>query len=282
MPLPSMDGPWGADGLRGRPLPADRLDQSRSAHRSRTGSGGEVGPGGGVQLDGEGPAWLQSARLLDQAMDLPGGGVAMSWKLVRRASLLAAIAVALWAGSAYATRVYFYRGVPSTFSGSRFDGELYPATKRVYFLGFRTLNNATDGSIWYYDVAAKTYTFTGVTMPTPISNYGIAALTDPNGLGFYTFGGRDENGNIITTVQVYYPATNTTAVVATDPWPGITPSNCVSLPAMGVAVVGNKAFVLGGSSFSANGCVDDNSKQTWSFDPMAPAGKRWTQGPDLN
>jgi hypothetical protein len=119
-------------------------------------------------------------------------------------------------------------------------------------------------------------------MPTPISNYGIAPLTDANGLGFYVFGGRDGNASIITTVQAYYPASNTTAVISTDPWPGTTPSGCVSLPAMGVAVVGNKAFVLGGSSFAANGCVDDNSKQTWIFDPMAPAGKRWTQGPDLN
>ena len=54
----------------------------------------------------------------------------------------------------------------------------------------------------YYDVAAKTYTDTGVDMPAPISNYGIAALNDPTGLGFYIFGGRDPNGNIITTVRI--------------------------------------------------------------------------------
>ena len=70
--------------------------------------------------------------------------------------------------------------------------------------------------------------------------------------------------------------------MSSDPWPGTTPSGCVSLPATGVATVGNKAIVVGGASFSANGCVDENSKQTWIFDPMAPAGKRWTQGPDLN
>src|SRR6266540_6973911 len=101
----------------------------------------------------------------------------------------------------------------------------------------------------------------------PISNYGIAALTDPTGLGFYVCGGRDANGNIVTTVQAYYPATNTTAVFVGDPWPGKTPSGCVSLPAMGVATLGNQAIVMGGSSFAANGCLDENSAQTWMFDP---------------
>jgi hypothetical protein len=78
-------------------------------------------------------------------------------------------------------------------------------------------------------------------MPVPVSNYQIAALTDSTGLGFYVIGGRDDPGNIVTTglgfyviggrddpgnivttVQVYYPATNTTAVIGTDPWPGKT------------------------------------------------------------
>jgi hypothetical protein len=120
-------------------------------------------------------------------------------------------------------------------------------------------------------------------MPVPISNYQIAALQDPHGLGLYVFGGRDANGAIITTVQVFYPDTNQTRVINSDPWPGTTPSACVSLPAMGVAVVQNKAIVLGGASFSTSipACVDDNSKQTWIFDPMAAAGAKWTQGADL-
>jgi hypothetical protein len=200
----------------------------------------------------------------------------------RAAFLLVAAAVALAAAPALAATVFFGYGPPSPFAGTRFDGELDSATRRVYFLGFRTTGDATDGSVWYYDLASKTYADTGVDMPVPISNYGIAALNDPTGLGFYIFGGRDANGSIVTTVQAYYPATNTTSVFDSDPWPGTTPSECVSLPAMGVAAVGNKAVVLGGASFSSAGCVDDNSAQTWNFDPMAPAGSRWTQGPDLN
>jgi hypothetical protein len=203
-------------------------------------------------------------------------------RYVRGVSLLAAMVVALTAGTAYAATVIFVRGPSSPFSATRFDGERYAANNRIYFLGFRTTGGATDGSIWYYDISAKTYTDTGLDMPAPVSNYGIAALTDASGtLGFYIFGGRDPNGGIITTVQVYYPASNTTAVISTDPWPGRSPTGCVTLPAMGVAVINNKADVLGGASFSSSGCRDENSAQTWIFDPTAAAGSRWTQGPDL-
>jgi hypothetical protein len=173
-------------------------------------------------------------------------------------------------------------GPSSPFAGTRFDGEYDPATNRVYFLGFRTTADATDGSVWYFDAGTHTYTDTGVVMPVPVSNYQIAALTDARGLGFYIFGGRDASANIVTTVQVYYPALNHAAVIWSDPWPGTTPSGCISLPAMGVAVVANTAIVMGGLSFAANGCVDDQSAQTWVFHPDAHNGSRWTQGPDLN
>jgi hypothetical protein len=201
------------------------------------------------------------------------------WRVI---TLLVVGAVALAAGPAFSATVFFRLATPSPFAGTRFDGEFYAANNRIYFLGFRTTGDVTDGSIWYYDHASKSYADTGVDMPVPISNYGVAALNDANGLGFYVFGGRDANAQIVTTVQAYYPATNTTAVFDSDPWPGTTPAGCVSLPAMGVTAVANKAIVLGGASFLANGCADDNSAQTWMFDPMAPAGSRWTQGPNLN
>jgi hypothetical protein len=174
-------------------------------------------------------------------------------------------------------------GVDSLVAGTRFDGAYVTSTGLVYFLGFRTVGNLTDGSIWTYNPVARTYADTGKDMPVPISNYQIAALQDPHGLGLYVFGGRDANGATVTTVQVFYPDTNQARVIDSDPWPGTTPSACVSLPAMGVAVVQNKAIVMGGASFSTSvpACVDDNSAQTWNFDPMAAAGARWTQGADL-
>jgi len=175
-------------------------------------------------------------------------------------------------------------GTPVPFAATRWDGEYIQSSNRVYFLGFRAADNTTDGSVWYYNVATDTYVDTGKNMPIPISNYAIAALTDSHGLGLWIFGGRDDLGNLVTNVQVYYPSLNRAFNIATDPWPGKTPSDCVSLPAMGVAAVGNKAYVVGGVSFSAapSSCVDEASAQTWVFDPMAPAGTRWSAGPNLN
>ena len=176
-------------------------------------------------------------------------------------------------------------GTPVPFGATRWDGEYVASLNRVYFLGFRAADGvSTDGSVWYYDVATDTYVDTGRDMRVPVSNYQISALTDSHGLGLYIFGGRDSTGAIITTVQTYYPSVNKAVVVTSDPWPGTTPSACVSLPAMGVATLGNKAYVLGGASFSSSvpPCVDDNSAQTWIFDPAAPAGAKWTAGPNLN
>lgn len=203
-------------------------------------------------------------------------------KLARTAVLGIALSSALPAGAAPNINWKLGPTLPTTLT--RFDGEL--VGDRVYFLGGRTTATPpadTIGNILYLDIPTKTFGDTGVTMPIPISNYGIAKLQDANGVGLYVFGGRDAAGNVITDVQVYYPATNTTDVIDSDPWPGTTDTaNCISLPAMGVAVVDNKAYVMGGASFLANGCQDDNSSQTWLFNPNKPAGSRWQQGPDLN
>ena len=137
--------------------------------------------------------------------------------------LLVAAAVALAAAPALAANVFFRYGPAAPFAGTRFDGELYAASNRIFFLGFRTTGDVTDGSVWYYDLASKTYADTGVDMPVPVSNYGIAALNDPTGLGFYIFGGRDANAAIVTTIQAYYPATNTTAVISSDEGSGKRP-----------------------------------------------------------
>jgi hypothetical protein len=171
---------------------------------------------------------------------------------------------------------------PAPFAGTRFDGEYVSSLRRVYFLGFRTLGDVTDGSVWYYDVAANTYVDTGVDMRVPVSNYQISMLQDSRGLGLYIFGGRDATPTAIDTVQVYYPAGNTARTVPSDPYPGQTPSGCTTLPANGVATLQNKAYVIGGLGFSSLGCVDENSAETWVFDPMAAPGTRWTQGPNLN
>jgi len=215
----------------------------------------------------------------------------MKFRFVRGVALVATLAVAVTAGPAFARSstvpVTFKEGKPITFGvgpgATRFDGQFYEAKNRIYFLGFREADDSTSGEVWYYDVLLKKYKDTGVAMPVPVSNYQIAALTDASGkLGFYIFGGRDANAAIVTTVQAYYPKSNTTKVFNSDSWPGTTPSACISLPAMGVAVFNNKAIVMGGVAFSANGCVDEQSKQTWIFDATAANGSKWTAGKKLN
>jgi hypothetical protein len=182
-----------------------------------------------------------------------------------------------------AALINWSEGAPFPQGATRFDGQYISNNKRVYFLGFRLADNSTDGSIWYYNTVNQTYTDTGVDMPIPISNYQIAALNDAHGLGLYTFGGRDNNGDIIKAVQVYYPSDNTTRLLNQDSWPGKTPSGCVSLPA-NAAVVHNHAFIVGGMSFSTSvpPCIDDQSAQTWIFNPKANAGQKWSPGPPLN
>lgn len=211
----------------------------------------------------------------------------MRMRLARGGSIALAVGLVLSGGAALAggaspaTSVKFKSGPEAPFAGTRFDGALYKG--KVYFLGYRLLDNTTDGSIWTYDLKTKKYTDTKVDMPVPVSNYTIAVLKDSKGTGLYTFAGRDNDGASIKTVQVYYPDTGKAMVVKTDPWPGKTPSGCISLPGTGVSVVGNKAYVVGGMSFSTSvpPCTDDVSNEVWSFDPMAKAGKKWSKQPSL-
>jgi hypothetical protein len=223
-------------------------------------------------------------------------GVEMKGRYLQGLGLLAAIALALSGGTALAatgtaphtvqTNVTFKSGVALPSPGTRFDGAYVASTNRVYFLGWRLADNTTSGEVWYYDVASKQYVDTGTAMPSAVSNYSVAPLNDAGGvLGLYIFGGRtdDNGGTIVADVQVYYPGSNTAVKLGeSDAWPGTTPSGCVSLPAMGVAAVNGKAIVMGGVALTANGCVaDENSAQTWVFDPTRAAGNKWSKGPDL-
>jgi hypothetical protein len=163
---------------------------------------------------------------------------------------------------------------PSTFAFTRFDGEFLGG--RIYFLGGRLADASTDGSIWYYTFGAPgSYTDTGVDLPVAISNYTIASLRDAQGAGLYVFGGRDNVGNVITDIQAYYPATNQAVLINTDPYPG-TCNGVTTIPGE-VAVVANKAYVFGGFT-NIGSCV---SGETWIYNPIAPAGSRWTAGPAL-
>lgn len=213
----------------------------------------------------------------------------MTKRITRALSVAIGVGMVVSGGAALATDtapdvgLKFKSGKDFPTVATRFDGAV--VDKKVYFLGFRTGDDGsiTDGSVWYYDIAKGKYVDTKTDMPVPVSNYKIAILQDSKGVGLYTFGGRDADGDTTKTVQVYYPKTNKAMVVKSDPWPGTTPSKCTSLPGTGVAVVDNTAYALGGMSFSTSvpPCEDDNSKQVWSFDPTAKSGKKWSAEPPL-
>ena len=165
-------------------------------------------------------------------------------------------------------------GCPVGNGFARITGAYYQPQNRVYFLGARCEDNATYGSIFYFDLTTRIYADTGVDIPVPVSNYIIAIVPDDgagNGPGLYIVGGRTNDGGQTDAVQVYYPDTNTAAVIASDPFPPATPYS----PG-GVVYAGGKIYVFGGF----DGVSMYNT--TWVYDPAAPTGSRWSNaGADL-
>jgi len=129
--------------------------------------------------------------------------------------------------------------IPSCPDWTRYDGEFYAGTGKVYFLGGRS-GADTNGSIYALDPAAGTCADMGVDMPTPISNYTINLVNNGSADVLCTFGGRDAGGTTTLNVQCYNPVANTAAVVATLPaaYTGFTPG--------AQAVVDNMVYVFGG------------------------------------
>ncbi|HDR00521.1 MAG TPA: hypothetical protein ENN51_09610 [candidate division WOR-3 bacterium] len=173
-------------------------------------------------------------------------------------------------------------GPQSPFAYGRFDGEYFPGTGKVYFLGGRIGNSTTLGRIWSYDPQAGTYADQGLDMPKTVSNYDICLLRDDHDLpggdtfGLYIVGGRyDQAPNYTDSVQVYYPQSNTARILDTDLFPGRSGGQITV--AQSAIVHSNLMYVMGG--FSQTGNV--TSAETWLFDPLAAAGSRWSRLPDL-
>jgi subtilisin family serine protease len=156
-------------------------------------------------------------------------------------------------------------GGPAGDGAARFSGAYYNGF--VYFLGVRDFDNNTYGSIFKFDPATKTFSTTGVSMPTPVSNYLISIIPDDgqgHGAGLYVLGGRKSDATQYNMIQVYYPTGNTVATITTDPVPG-TARNIG-----GQAVVNGKIYIFGGFD-GANMYAE-----SYVYDPAAAAGSRWS------
>ena len=194
---------------------------------------------------------------------------------------LAVCAMLLLAAANVAVAQTWVNGPVTGFGYWRFDGEYFPGTGKIYFLGGRLTDLSTSGAVWSYDPIAGTYAATGATMPTPISNYDICLLEDDYNLpagdtyGLYIFAGRVNSGANTDVVQAYYPRSNTVRTISADPFPGRISGNMYS--AQSSVVYNNKAYVYGG--FYATTYL--TTAQTWVFDPLGPSGGKWTQLADM-
>jgi len=157
----------------------------------------------------------------------------------------------------------------------RFDGEYYPPTSKVYFLGGRLPDGTTSGEIYSFNPDSGTFADEMLAMETPISNYKVNLLNDPTGpdsLALYTVGGRNAGGTMIAALQVFYPISGLAMSLTSDPFPGRIGGQ-MFIPAMGNAVVNNKLYVFGGYETVA---APYNTDSTWVYDPALPAGTRWS------
>ena len=194
---------------------------------------------------------------------------------------LAVCAMLLLATANVAVAQSWTNGPVTGFGFTRFDGEYFPGTGKVYFLGGRLSDASTSGAVWSFDPVAGTYAATGATMSTPISNYDICLLEDDYNLpagdtyGLYIFGGRLNSGANTDMVQVYYPRSNTVRTISTDPFPGRISGYIYA--ALSAVAYNNKAYVYGG--FYPTTYL--TTAQTWVFDPEGPSGGKWTQLADL-
>ena len=159
---------------------------------------------------------------------------------------------------------------------TRFDGEYFPGTNKVYFLGGRVADGSTNGAVWSYDPATRTYSSMGVNLQTPMSNYDVVYLRDnysaTDTFGLYVVGGRNNSGVIIPDIQVYYPRSNTVRTVTTDPYPDSV-GGYTCMPG-GAVACGNKLYTYGGLHTSYGPYASNHS---YVYDPLASAGTRWTR-----
>ncbi len=149
----------------------------------------------------------------------------------------------------------------------RYDGEFFPDTGLVYFLGGRSSSLYTDThpDVISFDPVTQTCADTGTDMPTPVSNYTIIPLT-VNGTDLLCiFGGVGTAGSPVNNFECYDPIGNTAANM------GTLPGQLGQFNPGGAAVVDNIAYVFGGFRNTAS---PYHTSETWGWDPGT---NLWTQ-----
>ncbi len=155
---------------------------------------------------------------------------------------------------------------------TRFDGEYYVGTGKVYLMGGRdgVSGGITYGDIYAYDPDTNSCADTSVDMPVPISNYTIARVNNGSADLLCTFGGRSANNSINNSVQCFDPNTNSISSLST------LPGDLGNYMANGLAVVNNRVYIFGGFNDFAS---PTESVQTWEWDPTT---NFWTRKGDMS
>jgi N-acetylneuraminic acid mutarotase len=165
----------------------------------------------------------------------------------------------------------------------------YPDNGKIYFFGGRGFfqRSGIDGEdrAWYniFEYTPGTpgaWTQKNAQLPHQInagpsgpgqtytSNMVAATLVGPQGTAIYLVGGVNASSVPTPTVSVYFPLSDSISTLNADNWP----ASPARVPG-GYAVLNNKLYIFGGYNAYQHKVYDD----TWEFDPLAPAGQRWTQ-----
>ena len=162
----------------------------------------------------------------------------------------------------------------------------YPDNGKIYFFGGRGFfqRSAVDGedlsSFNIYEYTPGTpgqWNQKTAQLPHPhatgqtyTSNMVAATLVGDQGSAIYLVGGTNASSVPVPAVSVYSPLTDSISSLNADNWP----ASPERVPG-GYAVLNNKLYIFGGYNHYQRKVYDD----TWVFDPLAPAGQRWTQLP---
>jgi hypothetical protein len=154
----------------------------------------------------------------------------------------------------------------------------YPPNGKVYILGGRHRADGDDiNSEWIYEYTpgGGSYVLKNARLDNCrytsrwTSNMAGGVLTDGSGARIYAVGGSNVDSVVTNTVRIYNPVADSITTLTTDPWP----ASPMRLPG-GYAVYSNKLYIFGGYNPKPTSTMYSD---TWVFDPMAPAGTRWSQ-----
>ncbi len=154
--------------------------------------------------------------------------------------------------------------VTAMYAGSAFR----ESDMRIYQAGGLTAaGQPVFPSIYAIDTSTHLSENTGATLNDSRFYHATVCLDDHGREKIFFIGGLDGTGMIADDVEVFDPVTGTVSILTQDPLP----SAIDGIPGS-YAVAGNKFYMTGMARLSA----PFQDGRTWIFDPMAPAGSRWS------